>query len=66
MARPIRPDRDDADWEVCEDNGFLYKRRWRYLSSLVGRLPADSAEELRRNHRMRKKRCLITIHDRYQ
>ncbi|PKU81869.1 uncharacterized protein LOC110116475 [Dendrobium catenatum] len=56
----------DADWEVCEDNGFVYKRRRRHLSSLVGRLPADSAEELRRSHRARKKRCLITIRDRYQ
>ncbi|KAL0906548.1 hypothetical protein M5K25_025050 [Dendrobium thyrsiflorum] len=59
MARPIRPDEDDAVWEVCEDNGFVYKRRRRHLSSLVERLPADSAEERRRNH------CLITIRDRY-
>ncbi|KAL0914532.1 hypothetical protein M5K25_014887 [Dendrobium thyrsiflorum] len=67
MARPIRPDGDDADWEVCEDNGFVYKRRRRHLSSLVGRLPVDSAEEeLRRNHLARKKRCLINIRDRYQ
>ncbi|KAH0462064.1 hypothetical protein IEQ34_009639 [Dendrobium chrysotoxum] len=66
MDRPIRPDGDDADWEVCEDNGFVYKRRRRHLSLLVARLPADSAEELRRNNRARKKRCLSFIRHRYQ
>ncbi|KAH0461395.1 hypothetical protein IEQ34_008970 [Dendrobium chrysotoxum] len=65
MARPMRPDGNEADWEVCEDNGFVYKRRRRHLSLLVGRLPADSAEELRRSHRSRKKRCLNSIRDRY-
>ncbi|KAH0464025.1 hypothetical protein IEQ34_006811 [Dendrobium chrysotoxum] len=62
MAHPIYPNKDDDDYEAYEGNSFIYKRRWHHLS-LVGRLPADSAEELWRNHRERKKWCLITIHD---
>ncbi|KAK8968578.1 hypothetical protein KSP40_PGU022233 [Platanthera guangdongensis] len=56
---------DDDEWEVCNDDGFIYKRR-RRLALPEGPSPADIEAELRRQKRARKWRCLRAIHDKYQ
>ncbi|KAJ0972782.1 hypothetical protein J5N97_020741 [Dioscorea zingiberensis] len=59
----------DADeWEVCNDDGFVYKRRRRWRHPESPPLPAplnDPEAELRRRRRARKKQCLLAIRDKY-
>ncbi|XP_020591588.1 uncharacterized protein LOC110032335 [Phalaenopsis equestris] len=67
MARPIGPEWDDTEWEVCEDRGFVYKkRRRRHLASLAGHPPVDSEAQLQLKKHALKKRCLLTIRDKYR
>ncbi|KAH7670624.1 hypothetical protein IHE45_10G040200 [Dioscorea alata] len=59
----------DADeWEICNDNGLVYKRRRRRRHSespTPSALPDDPEAELRRHRRARKKRCLLDLRDKY-
>ncbi|KAK8937708.1 hypothetical protein KSP40_PGU006871 [Platanthera guangdongensis] len=65
MSPAIAPLWDDDEWEVCNDDGFIYKRR-RRLALPEGPSPADIEAELRRQKRARKWRCLRAIRDKYQ
>ncbi|KAK8933377.1 hypothetical protein KSP39_PZI015688 [Platanthera zijinensis] len=65
MSPAIAPLWDDDEWEVCNDDGFIYKRR-RRLALPEGPSPADIEAELRRQKRSRKWRCLRAIRDKYQ
>ncbi|KAM0940839.1 hypothetical protein DsansV1_C18g0154491 [Dioscorea sansibarensis] len=58
----------DADeWEICNDNGLVYKRRRRrrHPESPVPAAPDNPEAELRRHRRARKKRCLLALRDKY-
>ncbi|CAL9202733.1 unnamed protein product [Musa hybrid cultivar] len=62
---------DDDEWEICNDNGFVYKRRRRRLirpgESAEGPSIAEDPEvELRRHCRARRRRCLLDLRDRYR
>lgn len=58
----------EDDWELCNDDGFVYKRKKRRLDALpvapAPPLPDPQAEEDHR--RERKKRALIKIKEKYQ
>ncbi|KAK8958500.1 hypothetical protein KSP40_PGU015322 [Platanthera guangdongensis] len=64
MSPTIAPLWDDDEWEVCNDDGFIYKRR--RLALPEGPSPTDIEVELRRQKCARKWRCLRAIHDKYQ
>ncbi|KAL6325292.1 hypothetical protein AAG906_023137 [Vitis piasezkii] len=58
----------EDDWELCNDDGFVYKRKKRRLDAVpvapAPPLPDPQAEEDHR--RERKKRALIKIKEKYQ
>ncbi|VVB04227.1 unnamed protein product [Arabis nemorensis] len=59
------------DWELCNDDGFVYKRRKRYDISGAGETSKPPDPELdpaveERNRRMRKKRILLKLKRKYQ
>lgn len=64
---------DDDEWEICNDNGFVYKRRRRRRTSAEdveeeGRPPpsGDTEAELRRHGRERRRRCLLSLREKYR
>lgn len=60
----------DDEWEICNDNGFVYKRRRRLIrpgEAAEGPSTAEDPEvELRRHCRARRRRCLLDLRDRYR
>ncbi|KAK4760295.1 hypothetical protein SAY87_005188 [Trapa incisa] len=57
----------DDEWELCNDDGFIYKRKKRRLDpSSTARPSADSGEEEEKFRRDRRKRTLLRIRERYQ
>ncbi|RWW34816.1 hypothetical protein BHE74_00054506 [Ensete ventricosum] len=60
----------DDEWEICNDNGFVYKRRRRLIrpgEAAEGPSTAEDPEvELRRHRRARRRSCLIGLRDRYR
>lgn len=78
MALPVgsRTDWDDGDeqggdeeWEICNDNGFVYKRR-RPSDNDGGHLrsppPSSSRACEAKTRRARKKKTLLSLRDKYQ
>ncbi|KAK8966006.1 hypothetical protein KSP40_PGU019628 [Platanthera guangdongensis] len=65
MSPAIAPLWDDDEWEVCNDDGFIYKRR-RRPALPEGPSPTDIEAELQQQKRARKWRCLRAIRDKYQ
>ncbi|KAG0492784.1 hypothetical protein HPP92_006182 [Vanilla planifolia] len=57
---------DGNEWEVCNDDGFIYKRRRRRRPLPEEAPQTDPTEELKRQQRSRKKRCLLAIREKYQ
>lgn len=70
LATPSPAEADD-EWELCNDDGFIYKRKKRRLDSPAAAAPPPPppppdplAEE--RHRRERKRRALLKIKGRYQ
>ncbi|KAJ6814554.1 uncharacterized protein M6B38_137130 [Iris pallida] len=75
MALPVPTDSnrpnwnpsDCDDWEICNDNGFVYKRRRRIRHLQPSSSSADNADatSLRRYRRARKRKYLLSLKDKY-
>lgn len=59
---------DDNEWELINDDGFVYKRKRRRLdtTSIPEQPPANSATEDKKNHLEWKKKALLKLKERYQ
>ncbi|WOK97427.1 hypothetical protein Cni_G06135 [Canna indica] len=59
---------EDDEWEICNDNGFVYKRRRRLRPADAPPPPLaeDPEAELRRHRLDRRRRCLLHLRDRYR
>ncbi|KAI4350622.1 hypothetical protein L6164_005064 [Bauhinia variegata] len=63
--------RDDEEWELCNDDGFVYKRKKRCLDStsvaqLSSSTDAGLEEAAEKQRRERKRKTLIKLKDKYQ
>ncbi|KAK4754716.1 hypothetical protein SAY87_002820 [Trapa incisa] len=57
----------DDEWELCNDDGFIYKRKKRHLDPLsAAPPPANSRAEEEKFRRARRKKTLLKIKERYQ
>lgn len=57
----------DEEWELCNDDGFIYKRKKRRLDpSSAAPPPADSEAAEEKFRRDRRKKTLLRIKERYQ
>ncbi|XP_072978940.1 uncharacterized protein [Typha angustifolia] len=69
MAVTSSPNLDDDDWEICNDEGFIYKRRRRRDPAAEVRppspAPGDAEADIRRRQRSRRRRCLLSLRDKY-
>lgn len=60
-------DWEEAEWELCNDDGFVYKRKQRRLDPPVSTPPSQLDPEAEERHRIqRRKRTLLKLKDRYQ
>ena len=61
---------DDEEWELYNDDGFVYKRKKRRLNpdeaALAARPPSMDPEAEERNRRERKRKTLLKLKERYQ
>lgn len=59
---------DDNDWELINDDGFVYKRKRLRLdtTSIPEQPPVNSAAEDKKNHLEWKKKALLKLKERYQ
>ncbi|XP_043707412.1 uncharacterized protein LOC122656813 [Telopea speciosissima] len=56
---------EDEDWELCNDDGFVYKRK-RRRQDLSTAPPAMDPEAEQRQLKERKKKALLKLKDQYQ
>lgn len=57
----------DGGWELCNNDGFIYKRKKRRLDpSSAAPRPAESSAAEEKFRRVRRKKTLLRIKDRYQ
>ncbi|XP_013725043.2 uncharacterized protein LOC106428840 [Brassica napus] len=64
-------EREDEEWELCNDDGFVFKREKRSRISNPGETSNPANPELdpaaeERNRRMRKKRTLAKLRSKYR
>lgn len=64
---------DDEEWELYNDDGFVYKRKKRRLNpdeaalaAVAARSPSMDPETEERNRRERKRKTLLRLKERYQ
>ena len=60
---------DDEEWELYNDDGFVYKRKKRRLNpdeAALARPPSMDPEAEERNRRERKRKTLLKLKERYQ
>lgn len=59
---------DDDEWELINDDGFVYKRKRRRLdtTSISDQPPVNSAAEDKKNHLEWKRRALLKLKESYQ
>ncbi|XP_056169784.1 uncharacterized protein LOC115672755 [Syzygium oleosum] len=67
LATPSPAEADD-EWELCNDDGFIYKRKKRRLDPSAAAPPPPPPDPLaeERHRRERKRRALLKIKGRYQ
>ncbi|XP_010251046.1 PREDICTED: uncharacterized protein LOC104593068 [Nelumbo nucifera] len=59
----------EEEWELCNDDGFVYKRKKRRQDSIAAAAPPVPASDPvveKRQRRERKKRTLMKLRDQYQ
>ncbi|KAK6928403.1 hypothetical protein RJ641_006994 [Dillenia turbinata] len=60
---------EDDEWELCNDDGFVYRHKKRRISSATVIAPSSPPPDLEaeeKNRRIRKKRTLLNIRERYR
>lgn len=70
-SRSTAMEREDEEWELCNDDGFVFKREKRSRISDPGETSNPANPELdpaaeERNRRMRKKRTLAKLRSKYR
>ncbi|KAI9072132.1 hypothetical protein K1719_042449 [Acacia pycnantha] len=65
------PSGDDDDWELCNDDGFVYKRKKRRLDPDAAAAQVSSSTDVDhlaalQQRRERKRRTLLKLKDKYQ
>ena len=62
----VAGDADTDEWELCNDDGFIYKRRKRqHVLSEPSPVPADSQEEEKRRREW-KRNALLRVKEKYK